>query len=104
MPFKKKRFTVHINIVHEQIITIQTIYLTVLLHVKTNWKIFFKICGLLKISEHNNAKFSGINRILNDGVFVYNSGGNVNYTNWRVGEPDNTGDCVELQKVQGAIK
>ena len=37
---------------------------------------------------------------MNDGVFVYNSGGNVNYTNWRVGEPDNTGDCVELLKVK----
>jgi hypothetical protein len=75
--------------------------LTALLHLKTNWEIFSKNFGLLRISEHNNAKFSGINRIWNDGVFVYNSGGNVNYTNWRIGEPDNTGDCVELLTVKG---
>ena len=72
-----------------------------MLHLKTNWEIFSKNFGLLRISELNNAKFSGINRIWNDGVFVYNSGGNVNYTNWRIGEPDNTGDCVELLTVKG---
>ena len=67
--------------------------------VKKSWEIFAHFFGLLRISEHNNAKFSGINRLWNDGVFIYNSGGNVNYTNWRIGEPDHTGDCVELLKV-----
>ena len=78
---------------------VNTIYQSVFLDLKTNWEIFSKFCGLPRISEHNNTNFSGINRLWNDGVFVYNSGGNVNYTNWRIGEPDNTGDCVELQKV-----
>ena len=59
----------------------------------------FIVLTFLNISEHNIAKFSGIDRLWNDGVFEYISGGNVNYTNWRIGEPDNTGDCVELQKV-----
>ena len=99
MPISKKDSLYILTLFMIKIITIQTISLTLLLRVKTKWEIFSKFCGLLRICEHNNAKFSGINRILNDGVFVYNSGGNVNYTNWRVGEPDNTGDCVELLEV-----
>ena len=97
----KKGSTVQINIIifMNKLLQLNTIYQSVVLDLKTNWEIFSKFYGLLRISEHNNAKFLGINRLWNDGVFVYNSGGNVNYTNWRIGEPDNTGDCVELQKV-----
>ena len=45
----------------------------------------------------NNYFWIGINDLVTEGTFQYATGGDLVYTNWQSGEPNNSGgeDCVE---------
>ncbi|XP_018411419.1 PREDICTED: mannose-binding protein C-like [Nanorana parkeri] len=54
---------------------------------------------VVNIREGSNMAFLGISDSQLEGTFKYSTGETVNFTNWRSGEPNNSGDaedCVEI--------